>query len=300
MRASLYTAAFALLATFATMVRAEEKPFVTWNHPPAVTNSFARHLTYRSEVMQTEVGYNLYLPPGYNAPGNTNRYPVIYWLHGKGGNENGDAKYAASLDAAISSGKIPPLIHVWVCGGEETYYSDSFDGKWMSETTIIKELVPHIDTTCRTLAKRDQRAIQGMSMGGFGAMRLGLKYPELFSSIVAWAGGYRDPELMKEKMVQLNYEKMFNNDPVIFMAGHPFTTAVKNADRVRGKTGIMMICGTKDYLLVPNRRMDDILTKAGLAHQYEEVPDIDHNGGKYAAWLGTRGWEFAASHFGAK
>ena len=48
----------------------------------------------------------------------------------------------------------------------------------MGETTVIKELIPYIDKTYRTIASRTGRAIQGMSMGGFGAMRLALKYPE--------------------------------------------------------------------------------------------------------------------------
>jgi endo-1,4-beta-xylanase len=72
-----------------------------------------------------------------------------------------------------------------------SFYSDSFDGQWMAETTVIEELVPHIDATYRTIANRDGRAIQGMSMGGFGALKLAFKYPDLFSSVVAFAGGYR-------------------------------------------------------------------------------------------------------------
>ena len=66
-------------------------------------------------------------------------------------------------------------------------------------------------------------------MGGFGAMRLGLKYPDLFSSIVAFAGGYRWPEEIEG--AHFSWKEMFNNDAEIFRANHPETWARRNLDQ---------------------------------------------------------------------
>jgi S-formylglutathione hydrolase FrmB len=75
--------------------------------------------------MHTKVGYNLYLPPDYAVVGNTNRYPVIYWLHGRGCSENSDQFPATTIDAAIRSNAVPPLIFVYASGGGMSFYSDS-------------------------------------------------------------------------------------------------------------------------------------------------------------------------------
>src|SRR5579862_5194734 len=70
------------------------------------------------------------------------------------------------------------------------------DHKNLGETTVIRELIPYIGGHYRTIASRDRRSIQGMSMGGFGCMKLGLKYPDLFCSTVAFARGFRRPEVI--------------------------------------------------------------------------------------------------------
>jgi enterochelin esterase-like enzyme len=111
-----------------------------------------------------------YLPPDYAAA--SVRYSVVYWLPGGGCNEDPDSLSIAQgllggIDAAIRKGKLPPLIFVVVNGGRYTRYYDSLDGSIMMETTVIRELIPHIDATYRTVATRDGRAIQGGSMGGW-------------------------------------------------------------------------------------------------------------------------------------
>lgn len=287
----------ALWCFTAFALQAEEKQFVVWNNPPAKPQEFLAHHSYHSGVMNTEVGYNLYLPPGYDAPGNTNRYPVIYWCHGMGCHESIDQFPAALVQEAIVQKRVPPLIVVYVSGGSQTFYCDSPDLKWASETTITKELIPHIDGTYRTLATRDFRAIQGMSMGGFGSMRLALQHPELFSSVVAFAGGYVSAERLAEKSLANNLEKMFGGDTNRFMIQHPFTLARKQAASVKGRLGIKLLVGTEDFLLEHNRQMHATLEAAGLEHEYSEVAGVKHDLGKLSHWLGSDGLEFAVKHF---
>src|SRR5204863_8096931 len=90
----------------------------------------------------------------------------------------------SGIDAASRKAKLPPLIFVVVNGGRYTRYYDSLDHSIMMETTVIQELIPHIDATYRTVATSGGRAIQGESMGGMGSLKFAFKYPELFSSAV--------------------------------------------------------------------------------------------------------------------
>lgn len=142
------------------------------------------HQTYQSEAMRRKVGYSLYLPPGYNDKKNAAvRYPVIYHLHGAGGNELRAVASAQVLHEAIMAGRTPEIIMVFPNGGRSTMYQDSADGRFLAETTFIKELIPHIDATYRTIADRKGRCIEGFSMGGRGAVHLALKHPDLFCSL---------------------------------------------------------------------------------------------------------------------
>jgi endo-1,4-beta-xylanase len=145
------------------------------------------HHTFRSASMQREVGYCLYLPPGYEKD-TQRRYPVIYHLHGAGGNETRSVYSASVLHEGILAGKLPELIMVFPNGGRSTMYQDSGDGRFMAETMMIKELIPHIDATYRTIADRKARCIEGFSMGGRGSTHLAMRFPELFASLFNQSG----------------------------------------------------------------------------------------------------------------
>ena len=67
-------------------------------------------------------------------------------------------------------------------------YQDSGDGRFMAETMMIKELIPHIDATYRTIADRKARCIEGFSMGGRGSTNLAMKHPQLFGSLFNQSG----------------------------------------------------------------------------------------------------------------
>jgi S-formylglutathione hydrolase FrmB len=290
---------FFLCLVSTSLLAAEEKPFMSFFNPPAAPIALEEHRSYQSAAMEAKVGYNIYLPPGYRDAGNTNRYPVIYWLHGRGCSESNDQFPATTVDAAIRSNTIPPLIFVYASGGGMSFYSDSFDGKWLAETTIIKELIPHIDATYRTVPDRSGRAIQGMSMGGFGALKLALKYPELFSSVVAFAGGYRSAEgIQADEISREILKRVFAGDTAQFMSNHPATIARANAGEVRSRVAIRMLVGLDDYLLEVNRAMHATLTELNLVHEYWEIAGIKHDLPRLSAWIGPEGLQFAVRRFG--
>jgi enterochelin esterase-like enzyme len=241
-----------------------------------------------------EVGFNIYVPHGYEK--GTQPYPVIYWLHGRGGTESSNGYPLRYYIEALAAGKLPPMIVVFANGGSQSNFSDSFDGKYMGETTVIKELIPYIDEHYRTIRSREGRSIQGMSMGGHGAMRLGLKYPDMFTSIVAFAGGYRWPEEIEK--AHFSWKEMFNNDPEIVLANHPETWARKNLDRIRGKMAIQMYVGDQDPALSVNRRMHEVLEQLEIAHGFQVFPGIAHNLGKMSEHVQSENFAMAVRAFG--
>ncbi|HAC89187.1 MAG TPA: esterase family protein, partial [Planctomycetaceae bacterium] len=152
--------------------------------------------TFDSDSAKTKVSYHIYKPAAYDRE-SQQRFPVVYWLHGSGGGLAGIPKVAAHFDAAIEAGKTPPCLIVFVNGLVEGMYVDWKDGSAPLETVIVKDLVPHIDATYRTIATREGRLLDGYSMGGYGAARLGFKYHDLFRSVSIMGGGPLQAELIQ-------------------------------------------------------------------------------------------------------
>ena len=155
------------------------------------------HATFNSSSMGTPVGYNIYLPPGYDDAANRRtRYPVIYYLHGgRPGSESVSIGVAEHVHAAIASGAVRPVIFVWPNGGRVSWYDY---GDSMGEGVFVRELIPHIDDTYRTLAHRGGRALQGFSQGGRGTTRIMFRYPHLFISAAPGGPGYAVEKLVFE------------------------------------------------------------------------------------------------------
>ncbi len=269
-----------------------------WSTPPTFTaDPRLVHMAFHSRSMDVEVGYNLYLPPDYNGPGNQEtRYPVLYWLHGLDQSESTNQYPIQYLDEAIKAGTIKPMIVVYASGGQRTYYSDNPGIKVFSETAIIKELIPHIDASYRTQARRDGRAIAGMSMGGFGALKLAFKYPDLFSSVTAFAPGIRDPKSFAKERPDI-LKRMFKNDPAEYGANHPATLVTENLEQIRDRLPISIYVGTADYLLAGSRSLHDKLTDLRIGHVYVEFPGIKHDLTKLSAQTKETPFSFAAKNF---
>lgn len=151
--------------------------------------------TLESKKLQNIAGENparkisIYLPPNYEST--AERYPVIYYLHGFMGKDQISPQMKAILDQGISRQKIRPFIFVQADHYtlfEGSFYSNSsLTGLW--EDFQAQELVSYIDANFRTLAAKESRGIAGHSMGGYGAFKIGMKNPEVFSSIYALSPG---------------------------------------------------------------------------------------------------------------
>jgi endo-1,4-beta-xylanase len=256
-----------------------------------------KYQTFTSKTLGGEVSYLVYLPAGYEKE--TKRYPVIYWLHGMGGNQRGGASvFLPHVDAALEKGDLPPAVVVLVNGMVNSFYCDWANGKRPIESVIIKDLIPHIDKTYRTVARREGRVIQGYSMGGYGAAHLGFKYPELFGTIVVDAGALVNEGIRNGP----NFTELFKDiwgDPKGFQEEHPKRLVEKNADKIRGKTNIRVGVGTEDNLLPRNRELHELLLNLKIDHQYELVEGVGHSSIEYYKKMKTKCLEIHRKAFEA-
>ncbi|MNI15337.1 Endo-1,4-beta-xylanase/feruloyl esterase precursor [compost metagenome] len=139
----------------------------------------APHLVSDSTPDKNKLSYKVYLPNGYD-PESTTEYPVMYLLHGSWGDENSWNKFWPILDTMIEDGKIAPVIAIAPITGN-SYWVDS-QKFGAIESAVIQDLIPHVDQTYRTIAQREGRGLVGFSMGGYGALRYSLTYPQLFAA----------------------------------------------------------------------------------------------------------------------
>ena len=265
-------------------------PQAEWLDPDRGAPNGTQYRSFTSAVLSREVSYLVWLPPGYAE--DTKRYPVIYWLHGMGANQRGGATmFVPHVEAAIRAGTLPPCIVVLVNGMVRSFYCDSSDGKIPLESVLIKDLIPHVDATYRTLARREGRVIEGFSMGGYGAAHLGFKYPELFGTVVINAGALLDPTLANVPKDGPMFA-VFGEDRARRVAEHPLTLARQNAGQLRGRTHIRIGCGSLDGLLPRNQELHDLLTHLGIEHAFEIVPGVAHESPRYYRELGTKVYDF--------
>ncbi|WP_323121147.1 alpha/beta hydrolase [Burkholderia alba] len=133
--------------------------------------------TFRSAALHRDWSYTVYLPPGYNPEGA--RYPVLYLLHGNAGNANDwitQGHLQITADALIERREIPPVVIVMPQGGTDWYV----DRKEKMQTAFFDELLPDVEAHYAVSNQRAGRAIGGVSMGGYGALRFALLEPGLF------------------------------------------------------------------------------------------------------------------------
>ena len=134
-----------------------------------------------SNYMNGKVHYHIYLPDAHKID-STSYFPVIYWLHGSSGWPPGAINMLANrFHLAIKNETIPPAVVVFLDDGKrESMWVDWKDGSIKMESAIIHELIPHIDKSFRTINHPRGRILEGGSMGGYGAARIGFKYRYFF------------------------------------------------------------------------------------------------------------------------
>jgi poly(3-hydroxybutyrate) depolymerase len=276
---------------------------VQWVTPEIKAPRVSFH-TFESGSTKGKVSYHLYTPSAYDAESNKDRrLPVVYWLHGSGGGAAGIAKIAAHFDAAIEAGKTPPCLVVFVNGLVEGMYVDWKDGTAPLETVIIKDLVPHIDGAYRTIATREGRMLDGFSMGGYGAARLGFKFPDVFRAVSIVGAGPMQEELVQtpragRQRASEVLAKVYGGDQAYFRAVSPRSLAAQNAKAISAGSLIRVVIGDKDETFENNRLFHEYLDSLEIPHTWTVLPGVEHDPMGVFRAMGDENWTFHRAAFG--
>jgi putative tributyrin esterase len=269
--------------------------------PPVKTVEF------NSDYVGRKMKYNIVLPAKYEQ--SSDRFPVLYLLHGLTGNYTnwarmGVPQYARPLD----------LIVVMADAGNSWYVNwvKSDDGQknnW--DDAIAKDLVGHVDANFRTIARREGRAINGLSMGGFGGLVLGLRHPDLFCSIGSHSGAVayakqagirlasgtagkkkKEPSTTPDPKIGIDG---FSSQAERTLKGQMFMTpedcAACDPFQLVLKTPreqlphIYLDCGTEDPLYKDNVELEKVLLENKIPHTYAQSSGA-HNGAYWTREVG--------------
>jgi len=235
-----------------------------------------------SKILKRAVRYCVYLPAGYDsgaARHPAQRYPVLYLLHGLGDNEQMlfNSGGWTLLDDLRTQQKMGDFLIV-APEGRRSFYINSFDGSVPYNDFFLTEFMPYIEHKFRIRPGRESRAISGISMGGYGALRLAFAQPELFSAVSAQSAA-----LITETPQQLDSASKVGPSltevlgPVFgkpidvphWNANSVFVLAKKNAASLK-KLAIYFNCGQDDNYGFEKgaAALDDELKREGVRHEY--------------------------------
>jgi S-formylglutathione hydrolase FrmB len=254
---------FLVLLTFLTTIARAEAPKV---HQQTVQ--------FKSDLIGKVLPYNALLPPGYFK--SNRRYPVLYLLHGLFGNHDdwttrtNLAEYATKYDLIIVTPE-----------GNDSWYVDSATVSTdKSESYFVRELIPDVDARYRTIKDRRARGVAGLSMGGYGALKYGLKYRDYFAFAASMSGAL-DPANRSEQHPGFAWDLLRPSLTAAF--GSPDSRARQvndlhqiardlTAANISSLPYLYFDCGLEDGFLATNREFAEILLTKKIAHQYRQLP----------------------------
>ena len=224
-----------------------------------VAHGSVQTLAYASDSLGSEREAIVYLPPGYAS--NSERYPVLYLLHGAGGDETGWTERGLAhviLDNLIHDAQLEPLVVVMPYGyatEREPGAGRRAPGEFKSEMEgfardFLIDLIPEIESSFRVYADRDHRAIAGLSMGGAQALAIGLNHTERFSRVAGFSSAMR-----------IATDAAFG--------GVDFDQVLADSDSINSRLELLWIgCGTEDTLFDSNKEFSEQLTALGIEHSF--------------------------------
>ena len=214
-----------------------------------------------SAAMGAAVKVSVVTPAAYGADG-ISRYPVVYLLHGAGND------HTTYLQPFLLDGVDKWRFIAVVPDGKLDWWMDSpLLPKVRRETFVVNELVPWVDAEFRTLPQRQRRAIAGHSMGGQGAMRLGMRHPDVFGIVGNVMGGVDICSTPARKDLVRLLGPYKGNE-----ARWRLFSVLAEAERLPpGALRLFSIVGIEDFFLKPNRDLHELLSKRQIAHEYTEV-----------------------------
>tara|TARA_R110000868_G_scaffold374817_3_gene639292 strand:- start:554 stop:1414 length:861 start_codon:yes stop_codon:yes gene_type:complete len=237
------------------------------------------NVTMTSKILKMERKYAVYLPPDYES--SERSYPVLYLLHGAGGDQTAWVQRGEILritDNAIKDGTATPMIIVMPDAntGQRGYFNEGKD--WRYEDFFFEEFMPFIEKKYRIKDEKQYRAIAGLSMGGGGSFMYAMDHPELFSSACPLSS-YIGP-LTVEDLKKRNARRDFNysdKEVTVYFKRHNALELLKSVSEEDLKSIRWYIdCGDDDYLFEGTSLMHIAMTKKKIPHEYR-VRDGGHN-----------------------
>lgn len=229
-------------------------------------------IQFKSELIGKVLPYDALLPPGYFK--SNRRYPVLYLLHGLFGRHDdwitrtNLAEYAAQYELIIVTPE-----------GHDNWYVDSATvAQDKYESYFVRELIPDVDARYRTIKDRRARGIAGLSMGGYGALKFGIKYRGYFAFAGSLSGAL-DPASRTEEHPGFAWDIL---RPSLVAAFGPANSPAREANDLhkiaRSASDISSLpylyfdCGLEDGFLATNREFAEILVAKKIPHQYRQLP----------------------------
>lgn len=238
----------------------------------ALANGRVETVRFQSKLINATLPYNVILPTDYDTS-KTTRYPVLYLLHGLTGHYNDWIQRTNVADYAAGYRMI-----VVTPEGNDSWYLDKY------ESYILNELIPDVQQRYRTIEARYGRSIAGLSMGGYGAIKFGLKSPSTFVFAASMSGAFgvtrftekEVPELWKESLKlfgPVGSETRVAND--LFEILGKLTPA-----RIDALPYFYFDCGTEDSPLIfpSNRELAGLMFEKKIPHEFRQMPG-DHSWG---------------------
>ena len=257
--------------------------------PPSLSyaqSSSVEYKTFYSEALGQEKQCAVYLPAGYEA--SDEPYPVVYFLHGLFGSERRWAERGARevVDQLIADGSVKPMV-VAMPDGDNSFYVNSVHGNAAYEDYLLNDFIPFIEKTYRIKVGRPSRAISGVSMGGYGALMLAMRHPDLFSAASAHSAVLlpvpisQMPARLLQSFQSQFFEAVFGNpiDEAYWSQHNPVDLA-QSAEKL-DTVHWYFDCGTEDRY--------GFFRGATKLHQVMETGGVPH---EYGLYPGPHGWEY--------
>ncbi len=252
-----------------------------------------------SRILGQTVHYCVMLPPNYDTAtrgSSPRRYPVLYFLHGLGDNEQSFLKSGGwqLIEDLRQQGQITDFLIV-APEGRSSFYINSADGRVRYSDFFTREFIPYIEARYSIRRERAARAISGVSMGGYGALRFAFAHPELFSSVSAQSAALIT-ELPGETTATMHsgttlggmLGAVFGNpiDVAHWNENSPFVLAKQNRVRVAGLS-IYFNCGREDEFGFEKgaAQLHRQLQAEGIQHEFHLYPG-NHGAAYFLAHLG--------------
>jgi S-formylglutathione hydrolase FrmB len=234
----------------------------------------------KSTLLSRSIDYRILYPIQYQYPDKREkRFPVLYLLHGVAG-QSSDwiertrvALYATHYDLFI----------VMIEGGNGWYTDSASIPADKYESYILQELIPDVEKRFRVSQERDGRAVGGLSMGGYGAVKFGLKHPDKFALAASMSGAFgaaswTQKDVPNSGPILDSILKTFGPVNSSTRSANDVFKLVRNvpAERISSLPFFYLDCGTEDFLFPFSRDLAGLLVERKIPHEYRQLPG-DHN-----------------------